>query len=159
MTATERNNALHELDTAQLTALGILMQGGSHQEAADAAGVHRVTVTRWRNHHPAFIARMNEFRSEIAAQIELAAEQHTGAALRVVGQALAESDLTAALRWLGISSRFVGARIGPKDSTEVVECFRRGLPSELDRMISFDQGPSVEDAEAQILRRLGDEHT
>jgi hypothetical protein len=54
--ATERHRALLTLDERQLAALDVLCAGGSHKAAAQAAGVDRVTVTRWNTRHPAFMA-------------------------------------------------------------------------------------------------------
>ncbi len=60
--ATERYDLLLQLDPKQAKALEVLAAGGSHEAAAEAAGVHRVTVTRWANHHPEFVAEMNRRR-------------------------------------------------------------------------------------------------
>ena len=39
--------------SAHLAAINVLIVGGTHEDEAQAAGVHRVTVTRWVNHRPA----------------------------------------------------------------------------------------------------------
>ncbi len=54
MEATDRYKVLRELNHAQTSALDVLIAGGTHAEAAETAGVHRVTVTRWVSNHPAF---------------------------------------------------------------------------------------------------------
>ena len=41
----------------------MLLVGKHDQEVADAIGVHRVTVTRWRLYHPQFQATLNERRA------------------------------------------------------------------------------------------------
>lgn len=67
MAATDRDSSLQvpELNGRQLTAINSLVGGASDQAAADAAGVHRVTVTRWRLYHPGFRAALNERRQEM----------------------------------------------------------------------------------------------
>ena len=49
MSTTEGYESLHNLSPKQLAALAVLKSGGSHDEAASAAGTHRVTVSRPRN--------------------------------------------------------------------------------------------------------------
>ena len=56
---------LPELTDKQLAAINALVSGAGDREAADAAGVHRVTVTRWRLYNPAFRARLNERRADL----------------------------------------------------------------------------------------------
>ena len=62
--ATDRYEMLRRLSEQQLCAIEALIGGSSIQEAADAAGVNRVTVSRWRNHHPEFQAELNRRRDE-----------------------------------------------------------------------------------------------
>ena len=45
------------LSDSQHLAIDVLLTGGTHREAAEAAGVARTTVTEWVNHR-------GEFRSE-----------------------------------------------------------------------------------------------
>jgi len=42
-----------------------MLVGKHDQEVADAIGVHRVTVTRWRLYHPQFQATLNERRAAV----------------------------------------------------------------------------------------------
>jgi hypothetical protein len=53
------------LTVAQEKAVDALVTGATDREASEAAGVNRVTVTNWRNHHPVFSAELNRRRSEI----------------------------------------------------------------------------------------------
>jgi hypothetical protein len=65
--ATVRNTALQpmELNDRQLIAVDALVVGATDEEAATAAGVHRVTVSRWKNNNPMFIAALNGRRREL----------------------------------------------------------------------------------------------
>ena len=54
------------LDDQQEAALAALLAGSTHAEAGVACGRHRVTVTRWANYDPKFIAEWNRRRLELA---------------------------------------------------------------------------------------------
>ena len=93
-------SALQVLSAAQVTALGVLEAGGSHAEAAEAAGVHRVTVSKWVTRHPEFIAETNRRRADRADRLAVRVDSVTASALDVIAQACAEGDRAAALAWL-----------------------------------------------------------
>lgn len=100
---TDRYQSLLELNQAQVTAIEVLDAGGTHQEAADNAGVNRVTVTRWGRHHPAFIAELNRRKVERAENLAIRTDLLTASALEVVQRAVQEGDLSAALAWIRLS--------------------------------------------------------
>ena len=52
------SESLHCLTDRQLLALDALLAGATQAEAAEAAGAHRVTVTKWASRHPAFVAEL-----------------------------------------------------------------------------------------------------
>ncbi len=69
----------HRLDARHLRALEVLATGGRHADAAEAAGVDRVTGTKWAKSRLGFqaerIRRREEWSSELAdwdAQIDAA---------------------------------------------------------------------------------------
>jgi hypothetical protein len=53
------------LSIEQRNAIDLLVQGKSDQETADAVGVNRVTVTKWRNYDPWFQAELNQRRQDV----------------------------------------------------------------------------------------------
>lgn len=55
---------LSKLTSQQATALRQLLAGARTQEAADAAGVDRVTLYRWRTQDPQFMAALSAWRNE-----------------------------------------------------------------------------------------------
>ncbi len=55
---------LHELHVEHQRAIDALLEGCTDAEAADHAGVHRVTVTQWRLYHLLFRAELNRRRAE-----------------------------------------------------------------------------------------------
>jgi hypothetical protein len=63
-TATPGYKRLQGHTLAQQNAIELLLQGKSDQATADALGLHRVTVTRWRNYDRAFRAALNLCRRE-----------------------------------------------------------------------------------------------
>jgi hypothetical protein len=59
--ATPRYNLL-QLSIQQERAIDLLMTGQRDREVADELRIHRVTVNRWRLHHPGFQATLNQRR-------------------------------------------------------------------------------------------------
>jgi len=57
---TKNSNGKYELTPQQAAAIDLLLSGQSVTAAAEAIGVERETLSRWRNHDPAFIAAFNE---------------------------------------------------------------------------------------------------
>ena len=62
--ATECDDLLH-LTPRQETAVELLLSGKSDASTADALGIHRTTVARWRAAHPAFQAGLARRRAEL----------------------------------------------------------------------------------------------
>jgi hypothetical protein len=55
----------NELSSAQIIVIHFLVRGHTDQEAADAAHVHRTTVTRWRLYHPTFQTELHRQREAL----------------------------------------------------------------------------------------------
>jgi hypothetical protein len=53
------------LTLEQQNAIDLLIAGKTDTETASAVGVHRVTVTKWRNYDPWFQAELNRRRQEV----------------------------------------------------------------------------------------------
>src|SRR5436190_560435 len=64
MTVTNRDRLLH-VSPSQELAIAALLTGATHTKAAETAGVHRVTVTRWVQHHAGFRATFNQHLEEL----------------------------------------------------------------------------------------------
>ena len=62
--ATECDDLLH-LTPRQETAVELLLSGKSDAATAEALGIHRTTVARWRAAHPAFQAELARRRAEL----------------------------------------------------------------------------------------------
>jgi hypothetical protein len=134
------------------------MAGGTHEEAAAAAGVHRVTVTKWANHHPAFIAEMNRARADLVHRTHSTVAEVTERALDVVRRAIEGGDVETALRVLRLMPPTLEEpAIGPTESAEVVERARRLMSTALDEMPYTGGEATTEDAERLISERLGAE--
>ena len=63
--ATKGYNRDRGLTTEQQSAIDLLVLGKSDQEVADSVGVHRVTVTKWRNYDAHFQAALNVRRRDV----------------------------------------------------------------------------------------------
>lgn len=88
---------LLSLTPKQVLAVQALVDGSTHAEAAEIAGVKRETVTRWANHHPAFKATLNQYRYALHAEQLDKAQRIRTKALDVVSDALDDRDLATAL--------------------------------------------------------------
>ena len=148
--ATECNKALHRLSPRQIRAIEVLLGGGTHSEAADAAGVHRITVTRWVNHHPATIAELNAALMEARTRHRFVVCRLMAKSMRVVEEALDDGDRAAAFRWYALNVHHQTSEIGPVDSTVLVEQARRAMPTVLEEIVASGE-KSTADAEAKIL--------
>jgi hypothetical protein len=56
---------LRRLSVKQENAIDMLVTGAADAEVAEAVGVNRVTVTRWRNYDPQFEAELNARRKAL----------------------------------------------------------------------------------------------
>ena len=114
------------LTVAQERAIDILSLGLSDSEAARRAGVHRVTVTNWRLHHPGFLAALNERRAAIWQSVQDRTRALLLDALDAVAFGFRSGSPGAAkvaLNFLelgGIRSANLGL-IGPSDAEEIVD--------------------------------------
>jgi hypothetical protein len=63
--ATKCYKMLHDLTVEQQNTIDRLVAGDTDEQAAKAAGVHRVTMSRWRSHHPTFQAALNARRQQV----------------------------------------------------------------------------------------------
>lgn len=125
-TPADRYQRLHGITIAQDRALAVLLGGGSHAEAATAAGVHRVTVTRWMNYDVAFQAALNRRRADANEACVSRYRAMLPKALAVIEESLNHGCLNpvtsrVALRLLelsGIAERLCD--VGPVDPTDVV---------------------------------------
>jgi hypothetical protein len=125
---TDRYQSLLDLSGSQLTALEIIETGGTHAEAANAAGVHRVTVTKWCHHHPAFIAERNRRQIERAERVAVITDAATIRAIEVVTAAIDTGDAETAMKWLRlfaprrITTHQVGVDLsGPVTAQKVID--------------------------------------
>jgi hypothetical protein len=156
VTEGRRDKSLHRLSGKQLQALSVLHEGGTQEEAATASGVHRVTVTRWVNHHPAFIAELNRLEHEALTACYQGLLRTTRSAINVAARALEGDDGDFALRWLRVALPSIARNAHltqdhPRSSTSVVEDHRRSMRSALDEGLSLGVERSTGEAEAEII--------
>lgn len=62
-TKTDEAGQLDDLSPAQEVALAELLAGANDVQAAEAAGVHRQCVNKWRHHDADFVAALNRRRA------------------------------------------------------------------------------------------------
>lgn len=154
--ATDRDDPLHHLTSKQALAAVRLVAGDSHDRAADAAGVHRVTVTRWANHHPAFVAEVNRLRADQIKQTAAMIRAVTEGALDVIGSAIAGGDVGVAVQWCRMALPLAVTTVPdqPTESVDVVDQRRRTLPTVVDDLLTDTACRSTAETEALLKARL-----
>lgn len=147
--------ALRALSPRQSIAATLLATGHSHAIAADEAGVHRVTVTRWANHHPAFVAEVGRLRNEQRADVREAVRLVTTTAIEAVAERVADGDADMALRWLrlGLATDVFAPEVLPDEPADVVESVRTRMPTSLDALTTIHEA-TPEDATRRIRGSL-----
>ena len=93
------------LSDSQHLAIDVLLTGGTHREAAEAAGVARTTVTEWVNHRAEFCRELERRRWQRAEQVNDCVVALTTRSLDVIEQHVAAGDLRAALGVLRLLPR------------------------------------------------------
>ena len=93
------------LSDSQHLAIDVLLTGGTHREAAEAAGVARTTVTEWVNHRSEFRRELERRRWQRAEQVNDRVGALTARALDVIEEHVAAGDLRAALGVLRLLPR------------------------------------------------------
>ena len=116
MTTTRRSaTKRYELDDQQEVALAALLAGSTHEEAGIACGRHRVTVTRWANYDPKFIAEYNRRRLELSKSMS---ERLRSTAVRAA-EAVAEAIEAEAKEGRAVVALKLLALIGVKNLLDV----------------------------------------
>lgn len=121
--ATDDYKSLRSLTERQLLAIDALLTGSTHREAAEAAGVHRVTVSGWVSTHPAFQAELNRRRQELNEGRAARLRELDEAALNALAARLDDGDPEYAMKWLklrGLGNPVHGA-VGSTDAESIIE--------------------------------------
>lgn len=93
------------LSDKQHLAIDVLLTGGTHREAAGAAGVARTTVTEWANHRSEFCRELERRRWQRAEQVNDRIGALTTRSLDVIEEHVVAGDLRAALGVLRLLPR------------------------------------------------------
>jgi len=86
----ETINRLSTLSAKQLTAVAALVNGSTHNEAAQLAGVSRETVSRWCSKHPAFRVALNDSYIAVFTEHSIALSELRTTAINITKTALEE---------------------------------------------------------------------
>jgi len=98
--ATKTYKREHGLTIEQLNAVELLVMGKTDKEVAEAVGVNRVTVTKWRLYDPYFQAELNRRRKEIWGVVVDRFRSLLLKALNTVEKAIEEGDARTAIEIL-----------------------------------------------------------
>ena len=91
-----RHETSSQVSDRQIAAIATLINAGTQDDAAIAAGVSRQTVNKWVNHHYGFISMLNRLRAE---RLQTCADQLQKAvllALKITIEHLEQGDPLAA---------------------------------------------------------------
>ena len=127
MTVTKSNESSQisggsRLSVEQLNAIDVLVQGRTDQETAEAVGVARETVTRWRNDNPHFTAELNRQRRLIWGDSHDRLRALAGKAVDTLETSLGEGDSRVAVEVLKAIGLYGQVRppSGPEDAELVL---------------------------------------
>ena len=150
MRATKRDKSLptsaRALSPEQLNAVDRLAVGTTDSAVAEAVGVHRVTVTRWRT-SPTFLAALNCRRADLFAGATDQLRDLIPKALTAIGEALAGDDeerkLSAAFELLKAAKLTAGGCIGSTDHRQLVDAELAALPASQRAALAALLAPSI----------------
>lgn len=141
--------AAEGLERPQATALEAIILGKSMQEAADAAGVDRATLYRWRVGDPRFMRALAEWRQEIAGALYDRLAGLGAAAAEAVQAAIEAGDGRLAFRLLH-GLRAMQPPAAPQEQREThAVAFKRWL------LTIHNPGAGPEEVEAFVMERFG----
>jgi hypothetical protein len=147
-----KRDQLLSVSPSQHRAIDVLLRGGTQEDAALESGVTRITISRWRNHHPGFQA---EFNARLAALREERAHmirEMVCDALDELARQVREGDADAArfvVRHFGVDA-ITKVAVGPTDPDELLN--RRAaarIPGPYDALINADNPTAGEVARAR----------
>ena len=152
----------HGLTLAQLNAADLLAAGKNDTETADAAGLNRVTVTRWRLYSPEFRAALADRRAAVWGAAADRLRALLPQAIDALADALQESDtpdrVNVALAVLKLAGPIPLVPVGPTDPDEivrgVVEEERQRLRDSDEDIDALDGLPDYDSHAAAVRNRL-----
>ena len=161
MPTTDDYESLRRLTDPQLAAIDVILAGGDRQSAAKAAGVHRVTVSKWANHHPEFKAELNRRRAELA--------QSNGDLVRridelVLGRLIVRieaGDDAACSEWVKLRSlgKIDTASVGPTDAESIIRQDVQDRYAEVEQDIADVSAESALAGQPHTPNRVGIQET
>ena len=109
------------LSGTQQLVINALLSGKTDQEAANAAGVSRETVNRWRNQNPFFQSEMNRRQQEVWESYKIVLQALIGDALRTISRAVKDNP-TIAMKLLQKceSLNEIEPPVGPTDVDDIL---------------------------------------
>lgn len=153
----------------QQRAVESLATGATHAEAAEAAGVDRKTVTRWKGYHPGFRAALAAWQAAAAVEQIEKVRRIRSRALDVIAARLEDdgTDIATALTVLNAITPGTAAPSHPPDVPgylldEAINRTKRELPplpppkttDEIAYLMNHPQPSDIERAERTTIERL-----
>jgi len=138
-----------------------LANGATHDDAAKAASVHRVTVTRWANHHPGVRAAVNRHLQDRLATRSARQDRISAKALDRIEEMIDDGDFAAVTLWLKVQPPVpVAAPTSVTPEAVVIDMIRDDMTGRLDVVYgSIGDEHDVEEVwdrvQADLLSNLG----
>lgn len=164
MTALPSPDHPHGLTVAQQNAVDLLAVGKNDTETAEALGVHRVTVTRWRLYSPEFRAALADRRQAVWGAAADRLRALLPKALDTLADALEQSDATDRVNVALAVLKLVGPLpLVPTEPTDPDEILRREVEREREYARAtrrsktadrFDGLPNYDDHRSTVRQRL-----
>jgi hypothetical protein len=164
----------HALSIEQQNAIDLLVTGKTDLETAEAVGVHRGTVAKWRLHDPHFQAALNARRQELFGAVADKLRSLAPQAVDMLAAAMEGGNVSAAVAILKATALDKLARpAGPTDGQQIIDgmvaarfkakcdakedALMRSLNSNQFRDDAPDEAAARQEVEAEMLARLNGE--
>lgn len=134
-------DSVTRLTVRQLSAIDLLVEGKLDREVADAVGVSRETVTRWRNGHAAFQAELNRMRATVWQGSQDRVRSLAHEALETLAEAMREGDVRAAVAMVKIAGLQEAVHQPDGDSEPGVILWRQAMKRAIqERALAVEEG-------------------
>ncbi len=130
---------LRDLTPAQLIAIDALVAGAAKTDAAEVAGVNRVTVSKWANHHPGFQAELNRRRAELVEQRADQIRNIDALALEHIQRRVEGGDSAAVDTWIKARglAKVDTTQIGATDTEAIIDAKIEDRANEIEHDILY----------------------
>jgi DNA-binding CsgD family transcriptional regulator len=149
------------LSPEQLNAIDWLIQGKTDQDTADAVGIDRTTLWKWRTRVPLFLATLEQRREEVFGVAVNRLRSLLGKALENIAGAIESGDVKASFEL--VKATGLHGFCPPSGQTDVQKIAERlcweqlakeGVPERTMDLSHLDTNPRYRERQREILEEL-----